>query len=67
MDYLIGITYTGQGKCGKKWMQSNKRLPKKSIPKKSTSPSRYVAVPGKIMLWIQEKGGNDIKNQLKNC
>ena len=43
-------------------MVSSKRLPKKSI-----SPSKYVAVPGKIMNWILKEGGKDIKNQLKNC
>ena len=43
-------------------MVSSKRL-----PKKSNSPSKYVAVPGKIMNWILKEGGKDIKNQLENC
>ena len=56
-DILIGILRAGQTKCGKMWMQSStKRLPKKSI-----QPSKYVAVPGKLMEWILKKGGKDIK------
>ena len=61
-NYLIGIAYGGQTKCGKMFLLSSKGLPKKSI-----SPSKYAAVPGELMKWLLKEGGKVIKNQLKNC
>ena len=61
-DYLIGIAFGAQEKCGKKLMVSYKGLPKKSV-----FPSKYVAIPGKFMKWLLKKLGKDIKNQQENC
>ena len=61
-DYLIGIAYGAQMKCGKMFQRSSKNLPKKSV-----SPSKYVAVPGELMKWLLKEVGKDIKKQQKNC
>ena len=61
-NYLIGIAFRAQMKCGKMLLQSSKGLPKKSI-----SPAKYAAVPGELMKWLLKEGGKVIKNQLKNC
>ena len=61
-NYLVGIAYAGQTKCGKIFLLSSKGLPKKSI-----LPSKYAAVPGELMKWLLKEGGKVIKNQLKNC
>ena len=50
-NYLIGIVYKAQPKCGKMFMLSSKGLPKKSV-----LPTRYVAVPGKLMNWLLKEG-----------
>ena len=59
-DYLIGIAFGAQEKCGKKLMVSYKGLPKKSV-----FPSKYVAIPGKFMKWLLMKLRKDIKKPPK--
>ena len=61
-NYLIGIAFRAQKKCGKMFLRSSNGLPKKSV-----SPSKYVAVPGKLMKWLLKEVGNDIKKQQNNC
>ena len=64
-DYLIGINYAGQIKCGTQWLRStssNSCIPK---PKKSNRPNYYNKIPGMVLEWILKIGGKDIKNEQK--
>ena len=62
VEYLIGVAFMAPKKCGRKWMQSNKALPKKSV-----GPSRYVKIPGTVFKWIEKHGGKEMKNIIKQC
>ena len=62
VEVLIGVAFLSQAKCGRKWMQSHKVLPKKSV-----NPSRYVKIPGTIFKWIDQNGGKEMKNMIKQC
>ena len=62
VEYLIGIAFFTQEGCRRKWMQSKKVLPKKSV-----KPSKYVTIPGKIFEWIEEKGGKEMEKMINNC
>ena len=33
----------------------------------SVKPSKYVAIPGVIFKWIEEKGGKEIEDWIKKC
>ena len=62
VEVLIGVAFLSQAKCGRKWMMSNKVLPKKSV-----HPSRYAKIPGIIFKWIEQNGGQEMKNMIKQC
>ena len=62
VEFLIGIACHTQKKCGRKWMQSNNVMPKKSV-----KPSRYAKIPGSIFKWIEQNGGKEIKTMIKQC
>ena len=62
VEYLIGVAFLAQKNCGRLWMES-----KKGLPKKSVKPSRYVKIPGTIFKWIEQNGGKEMKNMIKQC
>ena len=53
-DYLIGIHSEDQNDC--------------EIPNnKPVAHSKYVAIPGVLVKWIEKKGGKEIENMLQKC
>ena len=67
--YLIGISYLGQVKCGRKRYWSGRKIFKWDIPKlqKSVYPSLYVSVPGELFKWLGKNGGKELKDMIDKC